>query len=548
MRYRPFVSGVPSQIVFADRSESESAKFKIKPPPSRSRPVCRQISLIVHGQQRDVSSSHLSIATNGPSVISMLFGDAFNRSADPVWRSSAASKSTETTTAALDKIRKNSKSFHCIPANFIVDRARPILESPSSNAESIRRWRWIVLVLVITSLAVVAAWNWSKEALFERPPTGVSPADYQAAKQAFRREHRYDANRNDTLYLLAEKAIAEKRLEIAVACFAEIPTSHPDYGRMARYGQGITLVALYRAVEAEQQLRELISLEEASPKIKPEYLIHARQRLRHLLEVALRFEERHRLLRQVIDRDADQTFEPVAACFPTLVRWNGPDAVQWIEHFQASNPDDPQLNIALGRYRTSQGRLSEARQILEGVVRQHPKNLSALAALIACLREADDPDETTRIVQTLPPRSPNDPWLLLLQRGALAMQDGKHEEAAAAYEQLIQQDRTCVEAWHGLGQAARLLNDAPRSKKALNMSTSLGRIQNQLAKAIQESSSPSSFLDIADQCSEISLNREGAIMTRCARRLAPTNERVQTTVKYFRERLVEDHEPPLLGQ
>ena len=229
------------------------------------------------------------------------------------------------------------------------------------------------------------------------------------------------------------------------------------------------------------------------------------------------------------------------------MRWSGPDAFQWIEHFHAKNPDDTRLSIALGRFRTIQGQLKEAKTILEAVLKSHPQNLDALAALIACLREADEPDELARVQQMLPPQSAEDPWLLLLQRGALANRDGKSEEAVAAYEQLLQQDRTAVEAWQGLGQATRLLGDLARSKHALKMSSALGRIQNHLGKAIQASMSPDSFLDVADLCAEIDLNREGAIMTRCALRLDPRKERVRSAVELFRAKLIADREPGLLG-
>lgn len=413
---------------------------------------------------------------------------------------------------------------------------------------SFRRWRWTIVALIAMSSGLLAVWNWSTRSSREPLPSVVSPREYEFAREAFELKHGRPADRLDVLFWLAEWLLGRKRPVDAAECFAAIPTSHPTYGRMARYQQGKTLLAMHRAVEAEQQLREVTSLEESSPTIKPEYLIHARQRLRHILEVELRFEERHRLLHGVIDRGEDQTFEPAAGCFPSLGRWNGPDAVLWVEHFHAINPDNLQLTIALGRYRTSQGRTKEARQILESVVREHPQNLSALAALIACLREADEPEELSRIFRMLPPRSPDDPWLLLLQRGADAIQNGQAQEAAAAYEQLLQQDRTCAEAWQGLGQAARLLGDIPRRKKALEMATALGRFPNHLGKTTQESSDPNSFLDIADLCAEISLNREGAVMTRCARRLAPENERVRAAVKRFRERLDEDHEAPLLGK
>lgn len=312
--------------------------------------------------------------------------------------------------------------------------------------------------------------------------------------------------------------------------------------------EGVALVSLFRAVEAEKQLREVIALEEASPTMKSAYLIHARQRLRHILEVEIRLEERQEMLRGVINRGEDVSFEPVAGCFPNLIRWDGPDAVQWIEHFQASNPENAELNIALGRYRTQQGKIKEARQILEKVVQENPANLSALAALMACLREDDDPDELARIFKMTPPRSPQDPWQMLLQRGTQEIEEGHHQEAIACYEQMLKQDRTCAEAWKGLGQAKRLAGDDAESKKALQRAADLARIQSQLGKTVQDSANPDSFLDVADICAELNLNREGAVMTRCARILDPKSERAAAAVNLFRQRLADDGEFPLLGE
>ena len=402
--------------------------------------------------------------------------------------------------------------------------------------------------LIAISCGLIAVWQWLARSSSVALPSVVSPGEYELARKVFELKHGRPAGHFDVLSGLAEWLLVKNRPADAVEVFAAIPTSHPVYGRIARYQQGTTLFRLLRVVEAEQQLREVISLEESSPTIKPEYLIHARQRLVSLLNIELRHEERYKIFRGVVDRGENDDLQSIVSCFPTLTRQSTEPIVELVERFHALAPDNLEINIALGRHRTGQGRLKEARQILEPLVREHPASLSAVAALIACLREVGDLDELARINRILPPRSPDDPWLLLLQRGIDAIQNGNPTEAAAAYEQLLQQDRTCAEAWQGLGQAARLLDDLPRSKKAFGMATALGEIRNHLDKASLNLSDPDSFLDIADRCAEISLNREGAVMTRCAFKLAPENERVQAAVKLFRERLVEDHEPPLLGE
>lgn len=423
------------------------------------------------------------------------------------------------------------------------------LPSPHRSPAPKTRWSVAVGVFVFVFLLCLASLTrWMSRPIEVPLPSVITQDEYDWARTAFRRKYGRTGDRYEVLFFLAEALLERQRPKEAVECLSLIPTSRPKYGRMSRFLQGWALLGLYRAVEAENHFREVISLEEASPTIKPEFVIQARQRLRHILDVELRFEERHRLLQGVIDRNEDHEFESAAACFPSLGTWNGPDAILWIEHFYAQNPESLDLKIALGRYRTSQGRLQEARQLLEEVVQECPRNLSAVAALIVCLRESDEIDELQQIFQKLPPQSRDDPWELLMQRGMNAIQEGKAEAAKAAFELLLEQDRTCAGAWHGLGQAAQLLGDMPLRKKSLDMGIALGRIRNNLGKTAQAANDPNSYLDIADLCSEVSLYREGAVMTRCAQRLAPTNKRVVAAVSLFRQRLADTHEEPLLGK
>lgn len=403
--------------------------------------------------------------------------------------------------------------------------------------------------LLVTGGLAAAFWGrtwWAQSSDNERP-SGVSAAEDRLAREALRLKLSRQPDRMDIAYWIAERDLASQRPVEAIACFDQIPTAHPRYGRMARFHEGSTLLQLHRAVESEQQLRELISAEEAAPQLEPRYVINARQNLRHILEVELRFEERHDLLRGVIDRGEEDPFEAVVGCFPSLLRWNGPNAMKWLDQFRDAGPASPFLEIAFGRYRTAQGKAQEARPILAAVVKQDPNNLRAIAALVICLRESDDLDEARRLMEALPPQSANDPWWLLTQRGWFLLQNGQPELAVAAYEELLKQDRTSSEAWQGLAEALRLLKNTPRRTQALQMVVALGRVQNSLGKPIYDASNPASFLDVADLCAEIPLVREGAVMTRTAMRLAPRNERVVATVKRYRELLELEHLPPLLG-
>ncbi|MDB5345598.1 MAG: hypothetical protein JWP89_3975 [Schlesneria sp.] len=402
-------------------------------------------------------------------------------------------------------------------------------------------------ILLSMSLLLLAAIYYVRNPVGPGLPAEISAPEYRRAREAFELKYRKVADQIDVLSWIAERKLASNDPADAIPCFAAIPTSHPKYGHMARYQQGQILLKLHRAVEAEQQFRELIAAEEATPVLEPRRLINARGNLRHILEVELRFEERQRLLTGVVERREEDAFEAVVYCFPTVLRWNGPESILWLEQFHAAGPHSPWLEIALGRYRTGQGRLDEARPILERIYQEQPTNLWAAAALIACLQECGDLDRAAELLEKLPPQSEDDPWQLLTLRGSFALQNGNADVALAAYEQMLQQVRTCTEAWQGLAQAAQLKNDIERRTKALGMVAALGRIQNHLGKPLQNAADPNSFLDVADLCGEYNLLREGALMVRAAIQRAPQNERVLVTRKAFRERLAKEGLPALLG-
>lgn len=402
-----------------------------------------------------------------------------------------------------------------------------------------KKYLLILLMISISGIGSFLLLNraWRNTAKDEPLPGEISVNEYELARKAYELRYGRTADRVDVFSWLAEWFQSRNRLSDAIVCFAEIPTAHPVYGRMARYQQGRALLSLHRALEAETQFDELIRLEESAPTIESRYLVDARQRLRHIYEVELQFEKRHQLLRGVIERGEEDPFELVVFCFPSLPRWNGPDAVQRLEQFHRMNSTEPVLNVALGRYRLGEGKLGEAREILEAVVRERPDDLSALAALAACLREADQPEELSRCMEALPPQSPRDPWLLLIQRGLHANENGHPEMAVVALEQLLAQDRTCAEAWTGLARATLLLDDLPRRKQALSMAAGLGRIQNHLGKVIRQPDHADSYLDVADLCAEISLNREGWYLARYAHKLAPQSPRVLSMIELFQNRL-----------
>ena len=408
-----------------------------------------------------------------------------------------------------------------------------------SNSRRVAWTRWVMLLIFGAFICVGLGYKLRRRntpALPQLPPV-VTVLDRQHAREAFELKYGRSPDRNDLLSFLAEFYLSRGRLADAVECFHEIPTSHSAYGPMARFQQGRTLLKLHRAVEAEPQFRELIAHEEKSLTIAPNYLVDARQRLRFILEVELRLEERKQLLAGVIERGEANHFETIVFCFPSHLRWNGNAAVKWLEEFHAADPTARSLNIALGRYRTGQGKLDEARTLLEPIVKNFPEDRRALAALIACLQESDESAEADRLIEGLPLQSASDPWLLLLQRGGHALRRGLTDKAAKAYDELLAQDRTNTEAWQKTAMIGRIQNDETKRKRAIDVATGLSRIQNHIGKGIQRPEDPNSFLDIADLCAEIEFDAEGLILTKFAEKLSPENPRAMAAIKLFQSRM-----------
>lgn len=387
-------------------------------------------------------------------------------------------------------------------------------------------------------LATLAAWY----GLSNVPQSPAIPAvatskEIEIARRSFESQYGRAADRDDILSWLAEWFQARHRPADAVRCFAEISTDHAQYGRMARYQQGCNLLELHRAVEAEAQFSELITREEQEPSISPKFVIDARQRLRHIMEVELRFEDRQALLKGVIERKEADSFETIAACFPSQLRWNGVQAIQWIEEFYAAEPTERAIRVAMGRYLTGQGKLPEARTLLEEVVREFPDDLRATSALIACLKEADAAEEADRLIAALPPISEHDSWPLLLQRGAYALQNGQPQAALEIYERVLRLDRSSGEAWQGVANAARLLGNASRRAEASKIAAGLGRLQNHIGRAVRTVTDPEAYIEIAEVCAEIEFNPEGRLVIELALKLAPKNERAIALEKVFLSRL-----------
>ncbi|GAB4137431.1 MAG: hypothetical protein Tsb009_04970 [Planctomycetaceae bacterium] len=396
----------------------------------------------------------------------------------------------------------------------------------------------MALLVVMLSFAIVAFFIWDKWSDSESQAT-PDPLDqeYEHAKQEFIRVYGRQPNEMDVISWLAEKSLKADKLEKAVQYFARIPTSTPNYGRLARYQQGAALLRLNRAAEAEKNLREFIDLEKTETQVSQAHLIDAIQRLRYLLEVQLRFEERKELIADMVRAGHGDSHDVMFFCFPSLLRWNGPNAIAKLEQFHRNDPQNLKLRIALGRYRTGQGRLEEAETILQKCHQEKPENLFATAALLALYREQGEWDKIAREVAKLPEAAENDPWLLLQMRGHSHNRQGDFRKAVKCFQLALKGDPASAASSLGLGRAYAGLKQTEKQKRALTKADVLARIQNRLGWGQNDPDDVKPFMEIAELCEQIELFEQGYLIARLAHRFSPENEEVTSLMNRLKSRL-----------
>lgn len=367
-------------------------------------------------------------------------------------------------------------------------------------------------------------------------PAGVSADEFEQAAREFESAYHRSPDRNDTLCWLAEKSVRDEKLTQAVACFGEIPTEHEIYGRSARHQQGAVLIRLHRAAEAERQLRTFIELEERSPQSSKEKLDDARHRLRFLLTVQLRNEERQAVLRDIVRSGGADASDLLEFCFPNLLVWMQIPAVQWVEKALRNGPDDVHLQIALGRFRIAQGRMDEARTILRECSRRNTDNLAAAAAELELMRQSGDWDSIVRRLSELPTESPTDPWLLLRIRGRAYNRQQQYDRALACFQWAAQADPANPETALGMAAAYAGKRQPARRKAMLARASTLGRIQNRLGWIRSRPEEITPYLEVARLCEQTDLLSPALLLVRQACRVDPKNEDARRLLERLEKR------------
>jgi tetratricopeptide (TPR) repeat protein len=254
--------------------------------------------------------------------------------------------------------------------------------------------------------------------------------------------------------------------------------------------------------------------------MQPQHRHDARQRLRYILEIELRFRERHELLADMVRRGEADLIDTQFYLFPNLLRWNGAAAVSQCERFYANDPDDANIGAALGRYRVGQGRLDDATAMLEALRRKHPGHLLAAAALLSCDDERRDWDRMARDASGLPPATDSDPWLLSTMRGRLAMHRNEFDQAARHFERLLRDDPANAEASAALVEIYERLNLKERRDEQLQRMRGLARLRSLLGEVQEHPEDPKPLREVAAVCEGIGLTSHAQLVAQLADKAA----------------------------
>ncbi len=365
--------------------------------------------------------------------------------------------------------------------------------------------RTSLIVVVSGALLVVVAWYLLISDGDMPLPRDVTAEQYRTADRRFRVIYGRELDRVEVLLLMAEQAVATRDPETAVACFREIPSGNTKYGHSARLQEAQVLLQLNRADAAERSFREFLLIAATNNLVSKEQINVARKWLAYILSVELRLEDRKSVLAKThVDRQEDLP-DSKQFYFPNLLVLNSPRGRQRLLEFLAEDPENPRLNTALGRYHTMDGRVDDARALLEQLYKEYPNDLTCAAALLECCFEQDDWTRLGEIVTAISPYEQTEPWLLTRLRGRFALQHQKWTEAEKYFRCLLEADPADPACYMGLARALTALQRDDERDGIQKTSLVLARIRVEMVRVRHDN--PVAAHEFAAACDQAGLRQ-----------------------------------------
>ncbi len=374
---------------------------------------------------------------------------------------------------------------------------------------------WIRSTVILAALLGLFVWWVSRGDEMGELPPGITPAEYRAAERELFQEFGRQPSRVDVLFRLAGLADADGRYDVALACLEQVPSDHPEYGLQSTLRAGDVLGRMDQVVAAEERFASLLKLSESDQRGAERIKLFARERLVNLMTAQFRYEERQRLLGELLEAGTAGIAGTLLYCFPDmnrLARWALEEAAPTVERWWQQAPDDPHLIVAVARYRTLFGKPGEAVDLLEPLLARTPENLYAQAACLEALIEMQRWDEADRKLADLPPLQQGEPWLLTRLRGRIANHFGRYDEALKAFQHHLREVPTNAESWMGIAAAYAGLDQPERRAEALEKAAVLARIRTRLGWVRERPMEMQPLIEIAELCQSIGLTREAELV------------------------------------
>lgn len=388
----------------------------------------------------------------------------------------------------------------------------------------------IIPVILLIGVAI-GAWFWLRP---QSPdlPHGISLQQFRRAETRLTASLRRSPEPAEVWMRLgmdaatSEVLLDDVQLLAAAACFRRIADSHV-LAPSARLQEGHLWLKHQVAAEAEQSYRDVLAIAE-SADVEPAISATARSFLIYILSVEIRLEERSLILRDAGDRARPWTSgDPLALSlneckqlyFPHMLGLNSEKGRRQLGKFLETDPDNPNLLAAQGRYLTLNGQLDQARHYLEAVIKKHPIP-ECRAALLDCCYQQDD---WSRIEELLPNTvAEQELWLVTRLRGQRALRNKEWKEAEAFFRQLLSEESSDQESHIGLAAALKGQQRDRDRQDVLRASAVLARIRVEMVRV--RDNTPEEAKALAGLCRLAGLSEAASDFGWHARRMADQAE------------------------
>ncbi|XZE19066.1 hypothetical protein SH449x_004376 [Pirellulaceae bacterium SH449] len=298
-------------------------------------------------------------------------------------------------------------------------------------------------------------------------------------------------------------AVSAEQYEKAVRYFAQVATDVPRLGMTARLEQGVALIKLNYATQAEQQLRSFLDAARESEFLDPAQVLDGFKWLTYLLSVQVRQEDRKKVLEEQHAIGLADPLDSKQLFFPNLLILNSPAGRTRLAKLLEKEPTNVVLQVAAARYQTFAGEFDDAILSLKKYYGTGNEDLWLASALAEAFVESDRMQEASDLVDKLPSFESSEPWLLTRMRGEVSLFREQWDDALRYFKSVLEVDPANAPAQMGVAMAYEKLRDSVNHKEALRRSGVLAKIRVNLGSV--QTDAEAACLDLAKQCQSVEM-------------------------------------------